>query len=217
MSSGGWDPGSWPSVPSQGYSLSHSGQVASRFLPAPEEPRASSKHWGWPGSWRSGRPSAAALQPLLWRLRQGLQPAPPALPVSPLPSRPPGSGPVLVSPQTGCLWSWSAWRSSSSSSCWASAGVSAAPTPAAVTSGAPAARTNAAAQRPVSALRVSPPPLPQASLLDPRRGGGHLPASRGSATHLAEQLGGKGLGRTGSFGLSSIYSSFSLIFPFYLF
>lgn len=132
-------------------------------------------------------------------------------------SRPPGSGPVLVSPQTGCLWSWSAWRSSSSSSCWASAGVSAAPTPAAVTSGAPAARTNAAAQRPVSALRVSPPPLPQASLLDPRRGGGRLPASRGSATHLAEQLGGKGPGRTGSFGLSSIYSSFSLIFPFYLF
>lgn len=85
----------------------------------------------------------------------------PTVPVSlcpcvPLPSQASRSRPVL-SLQTGCLWSWSAWLSSSSSSSWASAGVSAAPTPAAVTSGAPAARTSAAAQRPVSAPHVPTP------------------------------------------------------------
>ena len=77
-------------------------------------------------------------------------------PSSPLPSQASRSRPVL-SLQTGCLWSWSAWLSSSSSSSWASAGVSAALTPAVVTSDAPAARISAAAQRPVSAPHVPTP------------------------------------------------------------
>ena len=91
-------------------------------------------------------------------------PTPPPVPTSLFPSRPPGSGPVLVSPQTGCSWSLSAWRPSSSSSCWASAGVSAAPIPAAATSGAPAARKSAAAPRPVSTLtRRTPTPTQRLS------------------------------------------------------
>ena len=98
------------------------------------------------------------------------------------PPRPPGSGPVLVSLQTGCLWSLSAWRPSSSSSCWASAGVSAAPIPAAATSGAPAARKSAAAPRPVSTPHPPHVHSHSASVLGPRGGGARLPASWDSVT-----------------------------------
>ena len=142
----------------------------------------------------------AAPQPLAWRLQQGLglqlprwalqtcaaltpSPAtPPPVPTSLFPPRPPGSGPVLVSLQTGCLWSLSAWRPSSSSSCWASAGVSAAPIPAAATSGAPAARKSAAAPRPVSTPHPPHVHSHSASVLGPRGGGARLPASWDSVT-----------------------------------
>lgn len=155
-------------------SRSCSSQVTSGFLPCRRSPvqvpkfRAGLGGRGWAsvcccGPRLAGESSRGRSFPASFtnRLTLPLILHRPTVPVSlcpcvPLPSQASRSRPVL-SLQTGCLWSWSAWLSSSSSSSWASAGVSAAPTPAAVTSGAPAARTSAAAQRPVSAPHVPTP------------------------------------------------------------
>ena len=134
------------------------------------------------------------------------------MPTSLFSPRPPGSGPVLVSPQTGCSWSWSAWLPSLSSSCWASAGVSAAPIPAAATSGAPAARKSAAAPRPVSTPH--PPHVHShsasphihshsASVLGSRGRGTHLPASWDSVT--LEVMRGVVWGKLGQGGPATLH------------
>ena len=146
-------------------------------------------------------------------------PTPPPVPTSLFPSRPPGSGPVLVSPQTGCSWSLSAWRPSSSSSCWASAGVSAAPIPAAATSGAPAARKSAAAPRPVSTPHPPHVHSHSASVLGPRGGGARLPASWDSVT--LEVMRGVVWGKVGQGGPATLHyhlhQLFTYFFTFHLF
>lgn len=152
----------------------------------------------------SGAGSGAA-PPLAWRLQQGLgllpdgltdrrPPSPPPAPSAhiPIPSQASWLRASLMSPQTGCSRLSSAWRPSPSSSCWASAGVSAAPIPVAATSGAPAARKSAAAPRPVSTPHPHLLPLgvcpgskgrrrPSACLLGQCHSGGHEGSSWGQS------------------------------------
>lgn len=147
--------------------------------------------------------AGAAASPMGFTDRRRPPLPPPPVPTSLFPPRPPGSGPALMSPQTGCSWLSSAWRPSSSSSCWASAGVSAAPIPAAATSGAPAARKSAAAPRPVSTPH--PPCIysHSASVLGPRAGGAHLPASWDSVT--LEVMRGVVWGKVGQGGPATLH------------